>query len=86
VTHITRANDPAGGPGRLARPALGLFRQGEAPDTEVLERVGADDQPDRLTDPISQLLRVVRSSEAEFDGNEDGRPFHVADDIQRMVH
>ncbi len=77
---------PPGAGGCLAGPALGLLRQWETPDTEILERVGADDQPDRLPDPLAQLFRVVHSPEAELDGNEDGRPFHVADDIQRMVH
>jgi hypothetical protein len=66
--------------------ALGRLRQREAPDAEVLQGLGADDQPDGLTDPLSQLLRVIGRKEAKLDGDEDGRSFHVADDIHRMVH
>jgi hypothetical protein len=66
--------------------ALGTLRQREAPDAKVLQGLGADDQTDGLSDPISQLLRVIGRTETELDGDEDGRSFHVADDIHRMVH
>jgi hypothetical protein len=61
-------------------------RERKAPDAEILQRVAADDQSDRLADPLGELFGILGGLESELHGNENWGPAHPADDIQRMVH
>jgi hypothetical protein len=72
---------------RIASARFGTWRrERKAPDAEILERVAADDQADRLADPFRELLGILGGLETELHGNENRGPAHPADDIQRMVH
>jgi hypothetical protein len=61
-------------------------RERKAPDAEILQGLGADDQADRLADAFRELFGILGRLETELHGNENWGAAHPADDIHRMVH